>query len=171
MTQHTGRSFQTDTGRSFTIEPGDQKDRQVAQLLRRSEEHSHSLYPLESVHTLPIDQLSSPSVRFLVARAKGWGDVLGCGALVLQPDSCAELKRMFVDVTARRKGIGAEILTALERMARAESVRTMRLETGISQPEALALYRSFGYSLRGPFGDYRADPLSIFMEKRLDNQH
>ncbi|HEV8436640.1 MAG TPA: GNAT family N-acetyltransferase, partial [Methylomirabilota bacterium] len=32
---------------------------------------------------------------------------------------------------------------------------------------ALGLYRAAGYVERGPFGDYRPDPLSVFMEKRL----
>ncbi len=43
----------------------------------------------------------------------------------------------------------------------------MRLETGIKSDEALGLYRRSGYIERGPFGAYRADPLSIFMEKVL----
>jgi putative acetyltransferase len=43
----------------------------------------------------------------------------------------------------------------------------VRLETGVSQPEALGLYRALGYHLRGPFGSYRDDPLSVFMEKSL----
>lgn len=43
----------------------------------------------------------------------------------------------------------------------------IRLETGVYQPEALALYGRAGYVERGPFGDYVADPLSVFMEKEL----
>jgi putative acetyltransferase len=46
-------------------------------------------------------------------------------------------------------------------------VRVVRLETGVRQPAALALYRSHGYVERGPFGSYAADPLSTFFEKRL----
>ena len=43
-----------------------------------------------------------------------------------------------------------------------------RLETGISQPEALGLYRALGYQDCVAFGDYPSDdPFSIFMEKRL----
>jgi putative acetyltransferase len=41
------------------------------------------------------------------------------------------------------------------------------LETGISQPEALALYARCGYARRGPFGDYWNDPLSVFMSKQI----
>jgi len=46
-------------------------------------------------------------------------------------------------------------------------LRLMRLETGIHQPEALALYRRAGYAERAPFGEYVADPLSVYMEKTL----
>jgi choline dehydrogenase len=151
----------------FTIEPGDPEEPAVARLLDRSEEHAHSLYPPEGVHMLPVGELASPSVRFLVARHDATGDVLGLGALVLKP-AYGEIKRMFVDPTARRQGVGAEILGALERVARAEGIGTLRLETGPSQPEAVALYRRFGYRERGPFGEYRDDPFCIFMEKSLD---
>jgi putative acetyltransferase len=55
----------------------------------------------------------------------------------------------------------------LEAEARRLGVSVLRLETGISQPEALALYRRRGYVERAPFGAYRLDPLSLFMEKTL----
>jgi putative acetyltransferase len=45
---------------------------------------------------------------------------------------------------------------------------TARLETGIRQPEAIALYRKLGYVERGPYGAYVTDPLSLFMEKKLE---
>jgi putative acetyltransferase len=43
----------------------------------------------------------------------------------------------------------------------------LRLETGTKQPKAILLYRLAGYSEIPPFGDYKPDPLSIFMERRL----
>jgi putative acetyltransferase len=58
-------------------------------------------------------------------------------------------------------------MEALEREAASLGVTLMQLETGIKQPEAIALYRKFGYAERGPFGNYQPDPLSLFMEKRL----
>jgi putative acetyltransferase len=47
------------------------------------------------------------------------------------------------------------------------AVRELKLETGIHQPEAIALYERFGFVRCGPFGDYQPDPLSVFMDKRL----
>jgi putative acetyltransferase len=38
---------------------------------------------------------------------------------------------------------------------------------GVSQPEALGLYRKLGYAERGPFGRYKSDPLSVFLEKKI----
>lgn len=53
-------------------------------------------------------------------------------------------------------------------MARLQGITLMRLETGISQPEALALFEACGFTRCGPFGDYPADdPYSVFMERRL----
>jgi putative acetyltransferase len=46
-------------------------------------------------------------------------------------------------------------------------MRSLRLETGISQLEALGLYERAGFRRRGPFGEYREDPLSFFMELDL----
>ena len=105
----------------------------------------------------------SPNVRFLVARRDGIA--VGCGALILGVDGEAELKRMFVAPEARGQKIGARMLEALEASAKAEGVRVIRLETGVRQPESLALYRRHGYTERGPFGTYQRDPLSTFFEK------
>ncbi|MCY1079439.1 GNAT family N-acetyltransferase [Archangium lansingense] len=145
---------------------GDPTEPEVAALLTASEAYAYSLYPAESVHMLDVRELLTPSVQFLVARSAE-GVAEGCGAFVMQDEGCAELKRMFVVPAARSNGLGAFILRRLESDAREAGVRVMRLETGIRQPEAIRLYRRFGYRDRGPFGDYAPDPLSLFMEKDL----
>ena len=48
-----------------------------------------------------------------------------------------------------------------------QGIQCARLEMGIYQPEADALYRSLGYREIPPFGDYLVDPLSQFLEKSL----
>lgn len=165
----------------FQIVVGDPADPSVAQLLRRSENYAYSLYPPESVHLLPVSELTAPHVRFLVARDVESDEVLGCCAVVLQDDVYAELKRMYVDApidmramiraadsrARRRRGVGAELMRAAEEVARIAQIRTIRFETGPEQPHAIALGRRFGYSLRGPYSDYPDDPNSVFMEKVL----
>ncbi|MCX4823718.1 GNAT family N-acetyltransferase [Streptomyces sp. NBC_01142] len=71
-------------------------------------------------------------------------------------DGDAELKRMYVIHEARGLGLARHILAALEDDARAAGRTRMVLETGIRQPEAIALYTSSGYALCAQkFGHYR----------------
>jgi len=74
---------------------------------------------------------------------------------------------MFVLPEARERRLGERLLRCLEDEARREGLRCLRLETGVHQAVALALYRAAGYVERAPFGEYQPDPLSIFMEKTL----
>lgn len=140
----------------------------VTALIRQSDALMQSLYPAESNHLVDIAQLAAPNVHLLVAREQG--RALGCGAFVLGANGQAEMKRVFVDPVARGKGIARAIMAALEREASRLGITLMQLETGIRQPEAIALYRKFGYAERGPFGAYKPDPLSLFMEKRLASE-
>ena len=55
----------------------------------------------------------------------------------------------------------------IESLASRNHIRLLRLETGVSQPASTSLYESLGYQHIGPFGEYKADPLSTFMEKSL----
>jgi putative acetyltransferase len=59
------------------------------------------------------------------------------------------------------------VLTGLELTARHARLPFLRLETGIHNGDALALYRATGFVECEPFGDYKPDPLSVFMEKRV----
>jgi putative acetyltransferase len=102
---------------------------------------------------------------FLVARLSG--RPIGCGALRPIDDAMAEVKRMYVVPTARRKGIARRILVALERRAVDFGYRTIRLETGIRQPEAQRLYESLGYQRIAAFGPYADNPTSVCYEKSL----
>lgn len=140
---------------------------EIIVLLRDGEEHSAKLYPAESNHHMPLGALRASNVRFLVVRDAN-GRAIGTGALALN-GAWAELKRMWVIPEARRLGVSKIILAALEARARSEGVRTLRLETGVENHAALGLYTRAGFKRRDPFGDYRADPLSVFMQKDLAN--
>jgi putative acetyltransferase len=136
----------------------------VVALIRDLDAYQSVLYPPESNHFLDIDALAAADVRFVVARRDGVA--IGCGALRLC-DGYGELKRMYVDPGERGSGIGVRILAALEAIARREMLPVLRLETGIAQPEALALYEAAGFRNCAPFGEYQPDVLSRFMQKRL----
>lgn len=147
---------------AIAIEHPDQPD--IVALLREADAYYATLYPAESNHLLDIASLQRPDATFMAARRDGV--LLGFGAVVDRGDY-AEIKRMYVAPAARGLKLGRAILDALERHAMSLGRRLVRLETGISQPEAIGLYRSAGYGDIAPFGGYGPDPLSLFMEKRL----
>lgn len=141
------------------------RQKTVIALLQQSDAYMATLYPAESNHLLDVASLEKPEVSFFVARKDG--EIVGCCALVVSGEGAAEIKRMFVSPEARGLAIGRLLMEALEDCARATGLAAIRLETGISQPEAIGLYRRFGFVEIPPFGSYRPDPLSLFMEKRL----
>jgi putative acetyltransferase len=138
---------------------------EVAALIDQADALLAGLYPPESNPLVDVAGLEAPAVAFFVARRDG--RAVGCGAWRRTAAAEAELKRLFVAPAARGTGLGRRLLAALEADAAAAGVRVLRLETGISQPEALGLYRSAGYAERGPFAPYGPDPFSLFFEKRL----
>ncbi len=150
------------------VRPVDPTAPTAAELLAALDAYQASLYPPASVHLLPAAALASPDAAFLGAFV---GErLVGCGGYVNHAGGYGELKRMFVRPEARGLGIGRRLLAALEMHAAAAGLTILRLETGVSQPEALRLYEGAGYARREPFGAYAADPLSVFMEKRLDTE-
>ncbi|MEM1401111.1 MAG: GNAT family N-acetyltransferase [Pseudomonadota bacterium] len=152
-----------ESGLSIERENPDQPE--VKALLDASDAYAASLYPAESNHMSDLASLQRPEVRFFVARLEG--ACLGCGALIVAPDGTGEIKRMWVDPAARGQGLSRLLLAAIEAQAANDAATIIRLETGIHQPAAIALYKSAGYTEIGPFGSYEEDPNCLFMEKRL----
>jgi putative acetyltransferase len=147
---------------TIAVERAERED--VRALLHTVWSWSVGLYPPESRHGLDLAAYQRPEVTLFVAREAG--AAVGCGAYELHGDGSAELKSMFVTPEGRGRGIGRAILAAIEDALRGR-VTTLRLETGVKQPAAIQLYETAGFRRRGPFGKYRDDPLSIFMEKPL----
>jgi putative acetyltransferase len=135
-------------------------------LIALSEAYMGGLYPSESNHFEPADGLRPPQGGFYgLWRGE---QLVGCGGVKhFDADGYGEIKRLFVLDSERGRGVARQLMAQLEADLIERGVRSARLETGIHQPEALALYRRLGYVERGPFGDYGADPLSAFFEKVL----
>ncbi len=138
---------------------------EVFAFLAAADDRSASLYPKESRHGLSLSALLSADARFFVARQDGLA--LGCGGYVLLGEHAAEMKRLFVDPSSRGRGAGSALVRAIEKTAASEGVETLFLETGIKSAEALRLYKRSGFKACPPFAEYKLDPLSVFMMKRL----
>jgi putative acetyltransferase len=122
-------------------------------------------YPPESRHGYSVDKLLARSVTFFVVRVDG--EAVGCGGVEAMPEGYGELKRMFVRPDHRGQGLAARLLVRLEEHAWAVGLPLLRLETGVHQRAAIRLYERHGFTRTGPFGSYRDDPNSLFLEKAV----
>ncbi len=82
------------------------------------------------------------------------GKALGCGAIRALDSGEMEVKRMFVPLESRGKGIATLVLLELENWARELSFTRCVLETGLKQPEAIRLYEKNGYERIPNYGQY-----------------
>jgi GNAT superfamily N-acetyltransferase len=110
---------------------------------------------------------ASPEARWVLVRDHD-GRAIACGGL--QPLSwtvadadpgLGEIKRVYVVPDARGRGLSRAVMTALLETAREAGYRTLWLETGTEQPEALALYRRSGWTEIPVYGQYTDDPRTV----------
>ena len=150
------------------IVEGGLEDASVIELLAIHLQRARAETAPGSAHALDLSGLRAPGLRFWSL----WdGDtVLGVAALKDLGNAHGELKSMHVAERARRRGVGSTLLGHLIDAARCSGWTRLSLETG-SWPyfaAAQALYRRHGFIDSPPFGDYRADPNSVFLTLALD---
>uniref|UniRef100_A0AAU2UWI9 GNAT family N-acetyltransferase n=1 Tax=Streptomyces sp. NBC_00003 TaxID=2903608 RepID=A0AAU2UWI9_9ACTN len=140
---------------------------EIAGFLDEHVQQMQSITPPESKHALDLDALRKPEITFWTARD---GDTLvGCGALKRLDEGHAELKSMRTAPIRKRSGVASlmleHIITEAERMG----FTRLSLETGTAEffLPARKLYEKFGFVPCEPFADYRSDPNSTFMTKKL----
>ncbi len=123
--------------------------------------------PPESIHALDIEALRRPEISFW--SVSDGAALLGCGALLELDCEHAEIKSMRTAPAHRRKGVAAHLLQHIIDEAQRRGYRRLSLETGsmAAFAPARALYVRFGFTCCRPFGDYVADPNSVFMTRLL----
>ncbi len=131
-------------------------------LLKQHHTLMQSLFPVDANHFLDTDALCHSDIHFIAARVNGVYQA--CGAFKIQ-NTYAEIKSMFTAPDARGSGLADQILAQLIDRSRALGLFHLRLETGVGLDAAHRLYRRHGFETCGPFGDYTANPYSIFMER------
>ena len=150
----------------ITPERPDTVDSQA--LIAELESELAPFYPSESRHGYSVERLRAEAVAFFLIRADGVP--AGCGGVKLVGTEYGEVKRMYVRPQFRGLGLAALMLDHLADYAQRHGVRVLRLETGIHQQAAIRLYEGMGFQQIPPFGEYKADPLSRFYEKRLPKE-
>ena len=97
-----------------------------------------------------------------------WDGVpVGTGAIKPYSPKQMEVKRMFVLLAHRGKRIAASVLADLEKWALELGFETCILETGLKQPEAIALYTRQGYQKIPNYGQYAGVENSVCLSKQL----
>ena len=99
-------------------------------------------------------------------QAVATGSLRRLGGTARHPEVIHEVKRMFVRPSHRRRGLAADVLAAVERSALDRGIEVLRLQTGIRQPEAVALYEREGWTRTDAYPPYPAET-SICFEKWL----
>ncbi|WP_310387772.1 GNAT family N-acetyltransferase [Roseateles sp.] len=150
------------------IELDDLTRPQVHALLEEHLAHMFELSPPEQVFALDLAKLRVPEISFWTV----WDgeQLLGCGALKTLSATHGEIKSMRTPAKMRGNGAGRAVLVHIIATARQRGYQTLSLETGTHPAfePAHRLYRSQGFQVSGPFGDYLVDPHSAFMQLRLE---
>lgn len=121
----------------------------------------------------PIDpaDFEDPLGRFYVGYLDGTPVATGAwrrsSVRALGAEVTAEVKRMYVVPTAQRRGVARRMLAHLEATAAEAGIEALVLETGMKQPEAIALYTSAGYEPIPGFGYYCGSELSRCFGRRI----
>ncbi|SNS05984.1 Acetyltransferase (GNAT) family protein [Geodermatophilus pulveris] len=110
-------------------------------------------------------QFEPPAGLFLVAEVGGVP--AGCGAWRVHAPGVAEVKRVYVAPVFRRQGLAQLLMAALEDSVAAAGHRSVVLNSGPEQPEALALYAGLGYTPVPGYGVYADAPGAVHLGKDL----
>lgn len=145
----------------LAISPADEDSRE---LIRELDTQITALYPGSPINGIDAAEFEKVGGYFVIARDAD--RAIGCGAFRPVTENCAEIKRMFVRASARRRGVARQILRHLEDEIRRRGFRSIVLETGLKNSEAMALYESEGYFPIPPFLGYVGSPISRCYAKK-----
>ena len=158
------------TAPAVRFEAADPESPPARDLIEAMIAEMQDLYGIEGHIGVPLElsELAPPHGVYLVGRT---GDpdktpVAGGGLRTIGPGpGLGEIKRMYVVPDWRGRGIGEQLLSALEAAAVGLGMSRVRLDTGSRQSSALHLYRKSGYE---PVSNYNGnDHASFWGEKRL----
>jgi putative acetyltransferase len=122
------------------------------------------LTPPEHCYHLTPEEMAAADTTLFVAREGGMP--IACGALK-RHGRIGEVKRMYTRPSHQGRGLGGRILAEIERLARAEDLHWLVLETGDRHPAAWRVYERAGFARCGALLDYPDTSWSVFYKKPL----
>lgn len=151
----------------FKIQVQSPTDGDVMELLNEHLASMASISPPESKHALSVEGLRDPRITFWTLRQDD--QLCGCGAIFEIDPTHAEIKSMRTHSQFLRQGVASRILEHIVSESKLCGYERLSLETGsqIQFAPARSLYERFGFTICGPFAQYRLDPNSVFMTREL----
>lgn len=140
----------------------------VRELVQALNAYLNPLSPPEFQFQMTVEQMADPRTTVFVARDES-GRAVGMGALKIESDEMAEVKRMYTRPEVRGQRVGSRLLEAITELARQKGIPHLMLETG-NVPgfePAHRLYTNAGFTRCGAFLDYPESKYSAFFEKWL----
>jgi GNAT superfamily N-acetyltransferase len=134
-------------------------------LVERAQQEYVTRYGGRDAAVVDPAEFTPPAGIFLVVEIGG--APAGCGAWRVHGAGEAEVKRVYVDPAFRRRGLAQAVMAALEESAARAGHRSVVLNTGGRQPEALGLYARLGYRPVAGYGVYAYAPGAVFLGKPL----
>jgi ribosomal protein S18 acetylase RimI-like enzyme len=125
---------------------------EAQQLIRELNDAIVALYPGAPIDAVDISEFPSAGGYFVIAKVAD--EAVGCGGFRRVNDRFAEMKRLFVRETFRRRGIARQILRHLEAEVRRRRYQAVVLEAGADDTAAIALFEAEGYA---PIRAFRGD--------------
>ena len=155
--------------RELTFRPADPTQEPAAGLLAAMAEELNRVYGSSERLRRPAlqpEEMTPPGGLYLV----GWleGHPIAGGGVRRLGNGIGEIKRMYVLPARRGTGVATALLGALEDAAVTLGYRTVRLDTGCRQPDAVHLYESSGYAPVPPYND---NPFACFWGEKDLRRH
>ncbi|MCG6140587.1 GNAT family N-acetyltransferase [Leptospira mtsangambouensis] len=122
-------------------------------------------YGFQAPNPMDFQDFLPPLGRFFLAEHSVTGEVMGSAAYTKFSDAQCELDAVFVFSQFRKNKIAKSLLIEIEKQARMDHYSSLILRAGAPQPEALTLYKNFGFKEIPAFGKWITDPTAICFEK------
>ena len=120
-------------------------------------------------HRVRVEQVTPAGRRVprrLARRPSRWAAAPSGRCPAARPRS-GEIKRMYVEPAARRRGVSRAILAGLEAEARGLGYRRLQLETGTGSPRRSPSTSRPASTASPRYGQYAVDELSVCFAKDL----
>lgn len=140
------------------------KDKRVIELIKKLNNSLTDISGSDGTKSVTLDDFIQEKAIFIIALSGE--NAVACGGIRPLSSEIGEVKRMFS--LEKRKGLGREILSALESRAKEFGYHHIYLETRKTNYNAVAFYLKNGYQIIDNYGIYIGREEAVCFSKELN---